>query len=204
MIGQIEDAMIALLQAGVNATPGLGYKLAAPVSSYGGEMDDLTAEQIRAFPAVWVTYAGGGEPKQANSSGAKWLTPATFVVIVAARNVRGERATRRGLTVAGQLVEVGAYQMLEDMSLMLLNNDLASSGVKINPFRPGRIRTLYNTKLGGQAVAVFSREFRTAYVETQPRQYFDPAGADFLKVGIDYYLRPDDGVVDGQGVVTLP
>lgn len=204
MIGQIEDAVIGLLQAGFAATPGTGYKLAGPVASYGGEMDNLTPEVIRAFPAVWVTYAGGGEPKKQNTQGTKWVTPAAFAVIVGSRNVRGERATRQGLTVAGQVKEIGSYQMLEDASLMLINNDLAASGLKIAPFRPGRIRTLYNTKLGEQGVSVFSREFRTAYIEAQPRQYFDPTSADFLKVGIDYYLRPDDGVVDDQSLITLP
>jgi phage gp37-like protein len=200
MIGQIEDKIIQTLQAGVNATPGLGYKLASQVASYGGELDELTAEQIRALPAIWVTYAGGGEPKKANSQGTKWIMPANFAVIVAARNVRGERATRQGMTVAGQIREVGVYQMLEDVSLMLMNNDI---GLAIRQFRPGRIRTLYNTRLGGQAMAVFAREFNTAYVETEPRQNFDPTSGDFLKVGIDFYLRPDDGVVDDQTVINL-
>lgn len=203
MIGQIEEAVIALIQAGVNASPGLGYKLASPVTSYGGELDDLTAEQIRAFPAVWVTYGGGGEPKQLNTQGTKWLTPANFVMMFATRNLRSERATRQGLTVGAQVKEVGAYQLIRDVSLMLINNDLAASGVKINPFRPGRIRTLYNTKIGGQAVSAFAREFRTSYVETQPRSVFDPTSADFLSIGMDFYLRPDDGVVDEQSSITL-
>ena len=192
--------MIAFLQAGVDAELGLGYKLASKVASYGGELDDLTAEQIRAMPAIWVTYAGGGEPRQVNSQGTKWLTPANFVVMTAARNVRGERATRQGLTVNGQIMEVGAYQMLEDVSLMLLHNDL---GLAVKKFKPGRIRTLYNTKLGNQAVAVFAREFKTAYIETEPRSAFDPSSGDFLSLGISYYLQPDDGIADAASILNL-
>lgn len=204
MIAEIENAMIACIQAAATATPGLGYAIPT-VASYGGEMDELTPELIRVLPAVWVVYAGGPEPKPMNSQKTKWLTAANFALIVAARNVRGERATRQGLTVGGQIKEVGSYQLLRDVSLMLLGNDLALNvnGEGIKPFRPGRTRTLYNTQVGGQAISVFSREFRTAYIETAPRQNFDPASGDFLSIGMSYYLNQVIEPPAEQGSITL-
>jgi phage gp37-like protein len=199
MIPKIEDAIIARIKSAAEASPGLGYRI-PNVVSYGGELDDLTAEVVRQFPAVWVTYAGGGKPQPMATTRSKWRTPATFSVVFGARNIRGERSTRHGVTVAGQVIEVGAYQMLEDISLLLLNQDL---GLPIDYFKPGAIRTLYNTKLGGQAVAVFVREFHTAYIETEPREAIDPSSGDFLKVGISYYLQPDTVTPLDTGIVTL-
>lgn len=198
MIGEIEDAIIGLIKTAAAASPGLGYKI-PNVASYGGELDEDLPTVVRSFPAVWVTYAGGGKPKPMGTSKNKWLQPATFAVMFGARNVRGERSTRRGVKVAGQVIEVVAYQMLEDISLLLINQDL---GLKIDYLKPGAIRTLYNTKIGSQGLAVFAREFHTEYIEAQPRKLIDPSDPDWLGMGINYYL-PGDGVADADDNVTL-
>lgn len=195
MIAEIEEALLKHVRGLSAATPGLGYRIAS-VESYGGELDDLTAEVVRTFPAVWVTYAGGGKPKPVGTSREKWLTPATFVLMFGARNVRGEKFTRTGLKQGGQVIEVGAYNMLEDISLLTLNQDL---GLKIDHFKPGAIRTLYNTRLGNQAVAVFAREFHTSYIERAPEQDLGYFGT----LGIDYYLKPGDNTADASDTVTL-
>jgi len=199
VISQIEDAIIARITAANTATPGLGYKLSG-VTSYGGELDDDLARVVRTFPAVWVAFAGAGKPKAVAASRDKWLLPATFAVMVAARNVRGERDTRHGLSVNGVIKEVGAYQMLQDISLLLINTDL---GLPIAYLKPGAIRTLYNTKLNGQGMAVFVREWHTEYVETQPRTPIDPTDPMWLKMGINYYLMPGDDVADASDLTTL-
>lgn len=199
MIPEIEDAIIARIVAAAAATPGLGYKLPT-VESYGGELDDDLGKVVRLFPAVWVTFAGCRAPTKMATAGGKWKTPATFVTMCGSRNVRGERATRKGLTVGGVIKEVGVYQMLKDVSLLLAGNDL---GLDITPLKPGAIRTLFNTKLNGQGMAVFAREWHCDFIETQPREQLDPTSGDFLKVGISYYLQPDDGVADSSGTVNL-
>lgn len=199
MISAIEDAIIARITAANTATPGFGYKLSG-VTSYGGELDDDLNRVVRTFPAVWVTFAGAGKSKAVGTARDKWLTPATFAVMVAARNVRGERDTRHGLTVNGVIKEVGAYQMLRDISLLLINTDL---GLPISYLKPGAIRTLYNSKLNGQGMAVFAREWHTEYIETQPRVPIDPTDPMFLKVGINYYLMPGDNVADASDLTTL-
>lgn len=195
MIPEIEDAIIERIKSAADASPGLGYRL-KEVASYGGELDDDLAKVVRSFPAVWVTFAGCGKPKPVSTEKKKWLTPATFVTMVGARNVRGERATRHGLKVGGEIKEVGAYQMLQDISLLLINQDL---GLAIDHLKPGAIRTLYNTKLNGQALAVFAREWHTEFIETRP----DPDDPMWLTMGINYYLKPGDAVADAQDNLTL-
>lgn len=199
MISAIEDAMISRIAAAAAATPGLGYKL-PEVESYGGELDGDLAAVIRKFPAVWVTFAGCRASTKMSTGGGKWKTPATFVTMCGSRNVRGERATRKGLTVGGVIKEVGVYQILNDVSLLLAGSDL---GLAITPLKPGAIRTLFNTKLNGQGLAVFAREWHTEFIETQPREPIDPTDPMWLKLGINYYLQPGDAVADGSDVLTL-
>jgi len=199
MIAATEDAIIAHLKDAASATPGLGYKL-KQVTSYGGELDDGLDKVIRAFPSVWVTYNGGGKPRAISSQKNKWLMPATFSVMVGSRNVRGERATRQSTTTPGALKEVGAYQMLADISLLLAGQDF---GLSIKRLQPGVIKTLYNTKLRGQGLAVFAREFHTEYVEVQAREPIDLSDPMWLRMGLNYYLSPDDGSVDGADELSL-
>lgn len=199
MIAAIEEAIIARIKTASASTPGLGYAI-REVKSYGGEFDEDLAQVVRSFPAVWVAFAGSGKSKPMGTGRNKWLTPVTFVVMVGARNVRGERETRQGLTVGGVLQEVGVYQMLKDISLLLINNDL---GLKIDYLKPGATRTLFNTRMNNQGIAVFAREWHTEFVEEQPREDIDPTSANWLSLGINYYLQPDDGVADLSDAVTL-
>lgn len=199
MIAQIEDAIINHIKAAASAMPGLGYKL-PNVASYGGELDDDIAQVVRSFPAVWVAYAGGGKPRPYSTERNKWVVPATFAVMVGTRNVRGERATRHGLKVGGVIKEVGAYQMLNDIGLLLVNQDF---GLAIKNLVPGATKTLYNTKLNGQALAVFAREWHTEFIEAQPRMPIDPTDPMWLKMGINYYLKPGDDIADASDLTTL-
>lgn len=198
MIGEIEDAIVKRIQDAAAAAPGFGYKLAT-VASYGGHLDDPDlAQVIRAFPAVWVTYAGGPKPVKANASGSKWKTGATFAVMCGSRNIRGERATRQGVTAAGVIKEVGVYQMLEDVSRILKHQDL---GLPIYRLVPGATRTLYNTRLGSNGMAVFAREFHTMYIEADP---VDTTGADFLKLGMNFFSQLNHSVTpDDLSEITL-
>lgn len=199
MLAAIEDAIIARIRAAEATTPGLGYKI-SEITSYGGELDDDLAKVVRRFPAVWVTFGGAGKSKPMATGRNKWLTPVTFVTLVAARNVRGERNTRHGLTVNGVIREVGSYQMMKDVSLLLVNSDL---GLAIDYLKPGAIRTLYNTKLNGEALSVLAREWHTDFVETQPTAPIDPTDPMWLKMGINYYLKPGDDVADASDLTTL-
>lgn len=183
MISQIETAIITA----VKTAAGMSYLKS--IDSYGGQFDEDIAEVIRSYPAVWVSYAGGQKPKPLGVD--KWLVPATFVTFVAARNVRNERATRSG--AAG---EVGTYQILSDLRTLLMRQDF---GLAIDHLQPGAVRTLYNTRIRGQALSVFSQEWSTSFVE----KLATPAEVDWLKLGLNYTLKPGDDVADASDLVTL-
>lgn len=183
MIAEIEDAIISTLKQ----ASALGYLRV--VASYGGELDDEIGEVIRALPAVWVVFGGADKPQKLGAE--KWKVPCRFVTMVAARSVRNEAATRKG-----DKLNVGSYQMVEHVQALLLNNDF---GLEIERLQPGRVQTQYNTKVRGQALSVFSIEWSTAYMLKMPPLEI----VNLLKVGLNYYLKPGDDVVDATDTVTL-
>jgi hypothetical protein len=88
--------------------------------------------------------------------------------------------------------------MLEDARRMLLNQDF---GLAIERLTPGAVKTLYNVRMNGLAMSVFSQEWHTAFmIDPEPT---DPTAPDWLRLGINYYLQPDDGVADASDVITL-
>ncbi len=80
-------------------------------------------------------------------------------MIVGERNVRSEESTRQG---GPGLEEVGTYKMVEAVRRLLSGQDL---GIRIAHLVPGRVRTLFNTKVGDAALSVFACEFDTYWVE---------------------------------------
>jgi len=199
MLAEIEDAILLHL-AGALTPSTVGYKVAA-IASYGGEFDEDLAQVVRVMPAVWVAYAGSGKPTPIGTSRERFRTPATWSVMVGARNVRGERFTRTGLKVGNAITEVGTYQMLEDVRTALLRQDF---GLAIEPFTPGPVRTLFNTSLNGQALSVLSLEMHTAFVIELPRTPIDPSNPDWLRVGVEYHLKPGDDAPDASDLIHLP
>lgn len=190
MIAEIEDALIAAIKAAT-----LGYKLGT-VASYGGELasDEKTlALIIRQFPAVWVVFNGEANTKPVGTAQDKWLVDASFLLLVATRSGRGERFTRH----SANAMEVGAYQIIKDLRLLLLNQDL---GLMIERFKPGAVKSLFNKKLLKESMAVLSLELKTKYVIAQPAEANQP---DWLRTGFNYYLKPGDNIADASDLITL-
>ena len=187
MVAQVEDAVIAR----VTGAAGLGYSFGT-VASYAGELDGQLEEVVRKWPACWVTWMTSGRPTRFGTSRTKWIEPNTFAVLVAARNVRGERETRHG-----SVSEVGAYQMLDDVQALLVGQDF---GLAIEAFEPGRKRTLYNAQLRGRSIAVYAQEWHTRWAVEAPSE--ETVGG-LLSVGLDYHLTPDDGDADASDLITL-
>ncbi len=183
MIATIEEAVIQTLKD----ASALGYM--RTIASYGGELDDEIGEVVRALPAVWVVFGGADKPQKLGAE--KWKVPCRFVTMVAARSVRNESATRKG-----DKLNAGTYQMIEHVQTLLLNNDF---GIEIERLQPGPVKTLYNQKIRGQALSVFSIEWSTAYMLRMP----DPEDLNLLKVGLNYFIKPGDDVVDASDVVDL-
>ncbi len=198
MLAEIEDAILLHLTGALTLAT-VGYKVAT-IASYGGEFDEDIGQAVRAMPAVWVAYAGSGKPAPVGTSGERFRTPAMWSVMVGARNVRGERFTRQGVKVGNAIAEVGTYQMLEDVRSALLRQDF---DLAIEPLTPGAVRTLYNTRLNNQALSVLSLEMHTAFVIELPRVPVDANDPDWLRLGVQYRLKPGDDITDASDVVEL-
>lgn len=137
---------------------GLG-KMAREVVSYSGELDDDMGAVVGRLPAVWVTFGGITETKPHSTSRKKYLVTGSFVVMVGERNLRGDAAGRRG---GPQSSEVGTYPLVYAVRRLLSGQDL---GIEIDQLRPGRVRTLFNTRHANQAFSVFAVEFSTKWIE---------------------------------------
>jgi phage gp37-like protein len=191
MIAEIEDALVAAVNAA-----SFGYALGT-VAGYGGELggdDKALALLIRQFPAVWVTFKGESDPKPVGTARDKWRVDADFMLLVATHSARGERFTRHS---ANATTEIGAYQIIKDMRLLLLNQDL---NLAISPFKPGAVKSLFNKKLLALSMAVFSLELKTQYVISQPAEANQP---DWLRTGFNYYLKPGDNIADATDLLTM-
>ena len=75
------------------------------------------------------------------------MTEIPRLVLAAARSLKNEKATRHG-----DAVQVGSYQMIEDIRALIGFNDFGLSGVDY--LRPGRTRTLFNGRLAACSMSI--------------------------------------------------
>ena len=211
MTTQVELAIIERLREGLG-------QMSIQVESYGGQLDDELDNIVRAFPSVWVTFAGVTKTVTRTTSRKKHGTYVRFVVMVGDYNVRDEGSTRMG---GPALDEVGSYRLVHAIRRLLTNQDF---GMAIDYLKPGRVRTLYNTKLGSRAISVFGCEFDTYWVEEaldpgrwpEPQDSSDPdylfvqyrgktdePYPDLTSVGLKYSLTdaPDSQVAADDTVI---
>lgn len=176
MIGAIEQAIVERIM-GASTAGALGYPLAT-VASYGGELDDL-AMAVRAFPAVWVAFAG--ERRAEVLGGGEFRHEGIFTLFIGTRSRRGDRAARHG--VEG---EPGSLQILEDVRAILLGDQL---GLAIEPFAPVQVRSVSQT---AQA-SIYACDLMTRWVSGSAAGFDDDA-ADFLRFHADYDIPPHGNV----------
>jgi len=150
---QVETAVVDRLRLGLGS-------MVRSVASYGGELDDDMGAIVAALPAAWVTFGGITNSRPTSTSRRKFRCEGKFVVMVGDRNGRGEQASRQG---GVQASEVGTYPLLYAVRRLLASQDL---GLPIEAFTPGRVRTLFNTKVARQALSVFAAEFDTVWIES--------------------------------------
>ena len=156
VITDIEQAIIERLKKGLG-------RMVRGIRSYGGEMDGEPAEVMRQLPGVWVVFGGVQKTEPHSTSRKKFATHGRFVVMVGDRSVRNEESSRTG---GPGTDEVGTYRLIAAVRRLLSGQDLADTGIKIDPFRPGRVRTLFNTQVERQAFSVFACEFDTKWIES--------------------------------------
>ncbi|NBB51501.1 DUF1834 family protein [Rhizobium sp. CRIBSB] len=141
LFAQIELAIQERLRA-ASRLGLLGYALRS-VESLPIDVDDRLKEYVAAFPAAWTVFGGWSVRTQRSGGGA--VIEARYSVICAASNLRSERAARHG---AGG--DVGTYQMIADVTGLLLGNGL---GLPVGPLVLGDCQNLYTGKLQGELKA---------------------------------------------------
>lgn len=203
---RIEAAICGRLKAGLGA-------MVRDVTSYGGELDDDLGQIVRALPAAWVTFGGITGTKPYSTSKEKWVATGRFAVMAGQSNARSEEAMRRG---GHRPQEIGTNPLVWAIRRLLIQQDLTDQDatLEISALRPGRVRTLFNTQLRGDAVSVFACEFETDWIEdalvngrfpTAPaegaEERYDalfarytgsrsPADPDLTRVDLNYHLTP--------------
>ena len=192
MIAEIEDALVLAIKKAP-----LGYHIGI-VDSYGGELsgdENAMALVMKRFPAVWVAYSGETEPVAYSTAKNVWVTQATFTLFVATRSARGEKFTRHSVAAG---VEVGAYQIAEDLRRLVVNQDF---GLAIQPFKPGKIKSLFNKKLQAETIAVYAVEVRCKYLI---KDVLPTSQSDLLSINFGLYLESTaSGSADMTGFVML-
>ncbi len=132
-IGAIESAIVAAIDAA--GTPErFGYAF-RQVDSYPDDWEAYLGNRETLGPSAWVTFAGWDKATRM-SSGNLRIEGAMFGVTVCGQSKRNERASRQGGPMVG---EVGSYQILMDVLLLLSGSDL---GLNIDNLEPGPARVV--------------------------------------------------------------
>lgn len=193
MIAELEDAMVARIQAAQDA--GLWpYKLLT-IETYGGQISEDTQSTFR-FPAVFVAFT---RLRKLGDIGERTRKARLHLVVyVAARNPRNERATRHG-----DMHEPGSYQIAEDIIALLENQRL---GMPMTlPLSADEIETLFVARKqdGANAESILAIPFQCEFAWQAALSDCETVSQDdWLKTGQSFYLQPDDGVDDAAALTT--
>jgi hypothetical protein len=133
-------------------------------------------------PAIDVIVGGGSFEKIAQKYK---LKPSVFVVITF-QNLRSVRDRRKGV-----------YPILEAITAFLVGQSL---GLKIEGLTPKRLDNITEKEEAEEGKIVFQLEFETGFVI---EQLSDEVITDLFRVGLNYYLKPGDDVVDAADEVIV-
>jgi phage gp37-like protein len=137
----VEDAIIGLLKAN------LSYLKTA--ETYAGQLEgELDSLPVR-FPAAYVVYGGSSLERV---DGPTHEETVAFRVLVAAKNLKGSEAVRKG----GAPGEIGAYELIKGVVDTLTN---AKFGANIERFRPVKTSLVRISK----SIAVYGIDFETSF-----------------------------------------
>jgi len=170
MISQIEDAIVAALRA----TQMGDY--CKTIATYQGDFDMAEADLILRFPAVLVVYDRSDFKKTSMST---ILETAQFLILVGARNLRGEYERRRGMGDT----EVGSYQVVRDVLFTIVGKTL---GLEISEIKPLRVLSLDQSK----DLSIYSIEVETSF-DYEPYNEEDDAG-DLTSIELRHHLPPEE------------
>ena len=188
MIAAIENAVIARLQAAADAGA-LGYSWAL-LETYPADWDAYfkNKAQINA-PAAWVTFGGFEQIERSNDGP---IGTAAIGVVVAARNLRNETATRHGRDVpAGAKPEVGSYQLMLDAMGLLAEQDF---GLDISALELVEVRSVDGAGIAAlRSMSLFALRFRTQ-LTIELLSFGDGGPVDFEAFHANWDVPPFGGI----------
>lgn len=141
------------------------------------------AHKALAVPAIDVITGGGSFHKVTQNN---YKFEVSVFVIVTFQHLRSVEDRRKG-----------ANPILEAIIAALL---LQSLGLKIDPLAPKRLENITEKEEAEDGKIVFQIEFETGFIINK---LSDEAITDLLTIGLNYYLKPGDAVVDATDEVTL-
>lgn len=153
MIGAVENAIIAALKAAADGGT-LGYAWGT-LETYPEDFDSYLKEKkgLLRFPAAWAVFLSLGDG-QDDGDDAGWHGEARFALVVAAKNLRNETATRHG----GSGAEPGSYQLAIDATRILSRNALKAQLDPADAGLPGLVSAITVT---GMRLVALTPEMRT-------------------------------------------
>jgi len=145
MLGELEDLIEARLKELNKKLPRL------KVESYGGELGDpdLLSGLLSRCPAVLLMVPKAVFSRKAHN---RYSVPITFRLVIATRNARSERDTRRG----GSASDIGSYALWEACMHQLVDWQPWPDRAAI---RPTELANLVNGKFASDHLSVLGQSF---------------------------------------------
>lgn len=186
-LGAVENAILAKL---AEAQPDLGYKWKT-LESYPDDWPAyLAARREMRGPAGWVTCAGWDRAWETDAGNIR-LEGVIFGVTVCGQSKRNEKASRHGGESDG---EIGSYQLIQDVVLILAGNDL---GLDIDRLEPGAGRPVAAPEdYRKQGLAFFATPFTTNLELVRSQGDFAPFSTLHANWDIPPFGAGPAGVID--------
>jgi phage gp37-like protein len=115
------------IEDGIKEKLRVGMPYLKTLKTYGGELAEDIRRLPALFPAAYINY-GGSEFEIVD--GLAHQETATFNILLCGRNLRDEQSGRKG---DGRDSEKGAYRMLEDALISLVNQKITGDMLRLTP-----------------------------------------------------------------------
>jgi phage gp37-like protein len=139
---QVEDRIIEKLRDEVSYL--------RTVETYAGQLEEEIAKLPVLFPSAYVVYGGSTINRV---DGPTHQETVEFSVLVAAKNMRGGEALRKGSPATGGQ---GVYGMVKDVLKALTNEDF---GLDMERLRPLRVSPVFV----GKTMAIYGIDFQSSF-----------------------------------------
>jgi hypothetical protein len=146
--------------------------------SSGKSLDNLT------FPAVFIDM---DSIDFENLTRGKYKVILNIAIYIVVRNYRSESD-----------LNMHMFNILEGVAGILSDN---SFNLEIEPVRLVKVTNISTEEHKIQKISIFKLDIQTSYIIDKPKR--EEIYGDLLRIGLEYYLKPEDGVEDAKDIITL-